>query len=292
MTSLPRVIPDLEGANYVHALTHHLSIAIGTYTYFLHDVTDPDPGLLLTHPILYESQIKCAGGKVAFKYLQHVGVPVLHFLRAGRSSDGDKCEQLHALSYHMHRSTTHKINCVQIALIALASTLCTHPLLSDVVKATTSGSFTGKIGSLAYMDRLNEYINLLQEQRNGKFAAFETALHYSHHLIAMMHVEQMWTCASAGDSPLHDPMRQSILNAAEVIRQDMLAKLGTDLTMVDERNPFWHTGNPTNWNGNKMAKKPWEYVWDVAEGRVAGKGRVAVESSDAYVARVIREQFW
>ena len=44
--------------------------------------------MLLAEPVLYDSQIQHAGGKVVFKYLLNVGNPNLHWLRAGREGDG------------------------------------------------------------------------------------------------------------------------------------------------------------------------------------------------------------
>ena len=45
---------------------------------------------------------------------------------------------------------------------------------------------------------------------------------------------------------LHDPVRQSLLNGAEVVRKALLEKLGSDMTVETTHNPFYHTGNPVN----------------------------------------------
>lgn len=171
---------------------------------------------------------------------------MLHWLRAGRESDGDKCEVLHALAFHMNRSTTHKVNCVLISILSLLSTLATHDKVSGIVKACTSCSITGE--TLTYGDRNLEYLNYLQEQRNATFASFDRALHYSDEIIALLHVRQAWEEAKYGQTRIHDPLKQSTLNAAEVIRQKLRAELTTDLTVATDRNPFFHTGNPVKLN--------------------------------------------
>ena len=142
-TKVPKLIPDFENDAYTHVLAHHLEVTIGNFTFFLHDVTDPPPQLFVSDPVLYVTMIKSAGGLVAYRYLQYAGVPVLNWLRAGRTSDGGACETLHALAFHMNRSTTHKTNCVLISILSLISTLATHDELAAIVKACASFSITG-----------------------------------------------------------------------------------------------------------------------------------------------------
>ena len=87
-TKVPKLIPDFENDAYTHVLAHLVEVTVGTLTYFLHDVTDPPPELFVSDPVLYATMLKAAGGVVAFRYLQYVGIPVLHWLRAGRESNG------------------------------------------------------------------------------------------------------------------------------------------------------------------------------------------------------------
>ena len=144
-----------------------------------------------------------------------------------------------------------------------------------------------------YGDRCLEYVNYLQEQRNGKFASFDRALHYSADIVALMHVRQAWEAAKFGDTRLHDPLKQSTLNAAEVIRQKLHSELGTDLTIATELNPFFHTSNAVKLNaGPKRSYRPWADYWDVAEGRVAGKDRVTRERYDDYIRRYIDDHLF
>ena len=290
---VPKHIPDFDDDGYRHILAHHVECTVGTLTYLLHDVEDPPPSLLLTDPLLYELSIKHAGGLVAFKYLQYVGIPVLEFLRAGRTSDGGMCEQLHALSFHMNRSSTHKVNCVFISLLALWSTCSTHPAIASIIKATVSFSITGRTGSLMYGDRILEWINLIQGLRDGKFSSFEKGMQYTPDLAAMLHAAHAWDCAEHGESSLHDPLKQSTLNAAEVIRAEIHRKLGSDLTIPSEYNPFWHTGNPVKlYSGPRREYRPWMDYWDVAAGRVPGKGRADTEEYAAYIRRIIRDSMF
>ena len=150
---VPKFIASFEQDSYMHVLALLSEITIGTYTYFMADVTFPPPLLLLDHPDSYYELLENAGAKVAFKFLQFVGVPLLHWVQAGREADGGKCEKLHALAFHMNRATTHKVNYVRIALLALMSTLCVSDGLAEIVRATVAFTITGNVGSLMYGDR-------------------------------------------------------------------------------------------------------------------------------------------
>ena len=168
---VPKHIVDFRDDSFRHALAHHLEITIGTFEYFTSDVQHPPNDMLLSNPLLYDSMIQGAGGKVAFKYLLHGGNPILHWLRAQRKGDGDAVESLHAAAFHMNRATTHKVNCVLISLLALWSTTAVEPKIAELVKALVSLSLSGK--TLMFVDRLLEYVNLLQGERDAKFASFE-----------------------------------------------------------------------------------------------------------------------
>ena len=290
---VPKMIPNFENDSYMHVLAHHLEITIGSLTFLIHDVKDPPPELFISNPAMYESLIRKAGGMVIFKYLQNVGIPELHWLLAGRKADGQINEDLHCHAFHMNRATTHKVNCVMISILSILSTCATHPVLSDIVKACSAFSPTGKEGSLMYGDRYAEFLNNVQGDRDGKFAAFETGLHYTEDLVAMMHVELMFRATQVGEADVYDPVRQSTLNAAELIRQDLLAKLSQDLTIDDDKNPFFHTGNPVKLSsGSARTHQPWKDVRDVAYGRVAGKGRVIQETWNAYLDRTLNDKMF
>lgn len=287
-TKVPKLIKNFEGDTYKHVLTFDLELAIGIMQFLTIDVTSPAPELLTSQPVLYDAQLQSAGAKVVFKWLLMVGNPALHWLRAGRQGDGSKVEKLHPISFHMYRATTHKVNCVLISLLGLLSTCATPDPIAEIVRACVSFSWTGRVGSLVYGDRLVEQFNLWQSWRDGKYAAFEKALQYTPDMAAMIHVAQVWDCFQNGDHESHDPVTQSILNGAAVVRAELKKKLGTDLTVKTTHNPFWHTGNPVNLaNGSTRINRPWEFIWHVADGTAAGKGRVTVESYAEYIERTM-----
>ena len=65
-------------------------------------------------------------------------------------------------------------------------------------------------------------------------------------------------------SGLREPIRPSLLNGAERIRQELKKTLGTDLTVASNINHFWHSGpvdmaNPSNW----QQKHPHKWMWAV-----------------------------
>ena len=180
-----------------------------------------------------------------------------------------------------------------ISILSLLSTCSTHPKIAEIVKSCLAFSPTGNVGSLMYGDRYLEYLNRIQGDRDGKFAAFEKGIHYTPDISAMLHVDQVWDMAINGHSPLHDPVRQSMLNAAEVVRKQLQDKLGTDLTVRNEYNPFFHTGNPVKLSsGNARSYRPWEDIKHVAAGKVPGMNREQREAWNAHVKRMIDEHMF
>lgn len=287
----PRLVQDFVNDSFRHMLAFDLELAIGTWLYFISDVTDPNPMLLITDPAAYEAAIQSSGGMVAFKFLEDIGTPVLHWLRSGRDGNGDKVEKLHAHAFHLNRSTTHKVNCVLISLLAIMSTRCVEPEIAAIVKSTVAVSITGR--SLQYVDRLLESLNFLQEQRDGKFAAFDRSLHYSDEIEAMLHVAHAWEMMEHGEAASNDPITQAMLNGAATVRRELREKLGTDLTLPTDTNPLWHTGHAVKVSGtNVKGMQPWLFRKHVARGACAGEQRSLRENWQRYVERVIAEQLF
>lgn len=233
---LPKKIQDFKDDSFRHVLAHTLEVTIGTYTWMIADVTDPSPLLLLSNPETYEGAIQHAGGLVSFMYLRDVGTPALHWLLTGRDGDGGRAEKLHAHSFHVNRATTHKINCVMISLLAIMATTCVDPQLAGIIKELICVSATGR--SLQFADRMLENINNMQEQRDGKFAAFDRSMHYSDDIEAMLHVAHAWEAAEKGDAASNDPITQAILNGAASVRAELRRRIGTDLTTPSDKNPW------------------------------------------------------
>ena len=90
-----------------------------------------------------------------------------------------------------------------------------------------------------------------------------------------MHVAQAWEVAQNDESSLHDPVTQGLLNGAEVVRAELLAKLGTDLTVQKETNCFWHTGHEVKLTGSTDSRglQPWEFMKNVSLGTATGLNR-------------------
>lgn len=150
--------------------------------------------------------------------------------------------------------------------IGLASLLCTHPKVAAVVKAYSSISLLGRTGRNMYIDRLLEYVNLLQQQRMNAFVGFDTALHHTPLLRAMLHVDHAYCEAAHGAAPTEQPLTNSMLNQARLLQDLFLKELGRDLTVPNEHNAFWWTGVKQNmYDGEFRFKMPWvwaERVWD------------------------------
>ena len=274
--NLQKRIPNLENNNYAHVLTFLQAVAVAIVVYFTIRVHSPRPALLYANPAAYYQQIHSAGGKVLFQCLLHVGFPVLTYQRSIRSRDGTLLPELHAYAVHLHR-VVHKTQEKVIMVIALLGYYCIHPALQVLKAAFCAMSVLGRMGSCMAFDRFVEYINLRQSQRNSSFRAFDAALHYTPHLLPMLHVDAAYTAAvsggEAGGDAGYDPrMIHEVQRLVELFE----SKLGRDLTIPSSTNPFWHTGNAVQLDsGSAAGMRPWFHLWDVWSGQSAGDGLVA-----------------
>mmetsp|Transcript_37733 Transcript_37733/g.90581 ORF Transcript_37733/g.90581 Transcript_37733/m.90581 type:complete len:182 (-) Transcript_37733:136-681(-) len=178
-------------------------------------------------------------------------------------------------------------------MLALISYLCVHNKLAAVVFAYSAVSLLGRVGRCMAIDRLLEYVNLLQQKRMNAFIGFDTALHHTPLLRAMLHADHAYEEAVHGAAKTDDPMTKSMIFQARLLQDMFLAKLGGDWTRVDDTNPFWYTGTATPMSqGDFRYRTPWEWVHRVAQGLSRGHGRVHSESWHAYAAAFIRKGLW
>ena len=274
--NLQKRIPNLENNNYAHALTFLQAVSVAILVYFTTVVHSPPPALLYANPTAYCQQIHSAGGKVLFYCLLYAGCPVLTYQRSIRSADGGSLPELHAYAVHLHR-VVHKTQEKVIMVIALLSYYCIHPALQLLKRVFCAISLLGRLGSCMAFDRLVEYINLRQSQRNSSFRAFDAALHYTPHLLPMLHVDAAYTAAvsggDAGGDAGYDPrLIREVQRLVELFEQ----KLGRDLTIPSPHNPFFHTGNAVQLDGGAaQSHRPWQHVWNVESGQSAGDGLAA-----------------
>ena len=139
-------------------------------------------------------------------------------------------------------------------------------------------------------DRLLEYVNLLQQQRMNAFSGFDSALHQTDLLPAMLHVDHAYEEAVHGSSPTEEVMTRSELFSARSLQDLFLSKCGSDLTIASNSNPFWHTGNATSFSGGDYREQqPWEYIWRVAQGLAVGRGRSSMQSDVEFVMDFLRD---
>jgi hypothetical protein len=61
------------------------------------------------------------------------------------------------------------------------------------------------------IDRLLEYVNLLQQKRMNAFIGFDTALHHTPLLRAMLHADHAYEEAVHGAAKTDDPMTKSMM---------------------------------------------------------------------------------
>jgi len=271
---------------YHHVMTHVREDYVGTLSYFLLDVTNPPPSLLLDDHETYLSRLKSAGAIAAFQSMKLVGCPASHYQLAGRMGDGDRVMELHGLSFHACRAWAYKPVEVRVLLNAFLSTEATHPSVSRFVKDTAFFNWLGRKGSYMYVDRAVETVHKVQGERTGKFVTFDSAFQFTEHMPTMLHVLHALDVADNGESSAHDPLRQSTINAADAVRKDLKQQLGTDLTIVDDKSPLYGSAdsNPTVVGTTAVrSHRPWEFLWRVAEGQSTGEGRAKPARWDKYV---------
>ena len=74
------------------------------------------------------------------------------------------------------------------------------------------------------IDRLLEYVNLLQQKRMNAFIGFDTALHHTPLLRAMLHADHAYEEAVHGAAKTDDPMTKSMIFQARLLQDMFLAK--------------------------------------------------------------------
>ena len=282
------VTKDLEHNAYRHHQTAHHATTLAIVAFLLQDVHEPPPALLMRDIDAYLERLQSAGGIVMVHYLKYAGLPILQWQRAARTGDGRKLKILFAYSFHVFRSVAYKPNCVQIAFVAMLGFCCALPSLQTVLLATISLSLLGRNGSNMYIDRLVELINKLQQgaKRSSSAASFQRAIDTTSLLRVLLHVRHAFQAAEHGATETCDPVTPDMLVKARLLQDQLLLKLGRDLTQQSSLNQFHHTGNAVPLDEKEFCvRMPWLWIWRVAFGRSAGCGRSQPESSAAYVRR-------
>ena len=84
-------------------------------------------------------------------------------------------------------------------------------------------------------------------------------------------------CASPNTTttlPPQNPILASTLNGAKFFCDKFVEMCGSDLTVDNPGNPFWHTGTaaPINVPSAVRERRPQKAIWRVAAGLSGGKG--------------------
>ena len=124
-------------------------------------------------------------------------------------------------------------------------------------------------------------------------ASFGRALDLTSLLRAILHVSHTYQASELGAAESDDPITPSMLAQARSLQDHFLAKLGTDLTVHDADNHFWHTGNSVPLaSQHYRTRQPWEWIKRVQTARAAGKGRARQERWDNHALRFVLEHFF
>ena len=228
--------------------------------------------------LISESQTLAPADPNSERITPHIFLTVVHQARRG-------CCWLFPSTCPLH--VCHHLLLV-VSLIFMLSIVATHPKISAVVRAFLSISLLGKIGSNQWCDRLLEYVNFLQQKRMNAFAAFDTALHNSELIPAMLHVDHAFEEAMHGCGPTEEPMTKSMLREANMLRLFFKGLAGTDLTISEDKNPFWHTGNPVPNVDTERERTPWIHWKRVAYAFSKGVGRETREKWDDFIMSWLR----
>ena len=307
---VPKHIESFEADSYKHCTTLIKQDLCGTLAYFLLDVTNPPPSLLLDDPAAYEAQLESAGGIAAFKSILYGSNPAAMYQHAARACDGALVTQLQAFSLHavrflsltlslarfeshpnqralprmwQCRAWAHKPVEARVLLLALLSTEATHPKIAEIVRATNSLPLSDLPGCAMFADRVVEYLNWLQDQRRGTYSAFDHALEFTEAMAGMMHVAY----TASGEKKFGDTLTQADINAAKVIRESLKLRLGTDLTVACTSNGSYHTGGGGDmFRSTAIAsQRPWDFIEGVALGTRTGPGKTRPEHWATYTER-------
>ena len=76
------------------------------------------------------------------------------------------------------------------------------------------------------IDRLLEYVNLLQQKRMNAFIGFDTALHHTPLLRAMLHADHAYEEAVHGAAKTDDPMTKSMIFQARLLQVKIVRNHG------------------------------------------------------------------
>ena len=122
------------------------------------------------------------------------------------------------------------------------------------------------------IDRLLEYVNGIQQKRMGAWQGFENAMHNTPLLYPLLHVDHAYQEAVHGCARTDDPMTNAMLFQARVLQDKFLERLGKNLTINTDVNPFWYSGQavPMRDSTDMHRRQPWLWAKRVQEGRSKG----------------------
>ena len=283
---------DLQHDNATHALNFHRANTAATLLFILCFVRSPPPELFMADPKFYFTQVQNESGIVLLHYLLYGGNPILRYQRAVRTNQGRICKQMMAYSFHVQRSIAFKTKSVLINITCLLGMCCTHPKIQQVLENTGSLSLFGDF--LMAFDRLIEYVNLLQQKRNTAFRGYDSQLHFTKYIKALVHVDAAWKEADGPGHKLDDGIPTFLYNDIFEIYKQLCNTIGPDLVTRTVGNQLWHTGNPVPLDGGDYReRKPWTWIWEVCFGRAVGKGRAWPPVSwRVWVDKWIAESVW
>jgi hypothetical protein len=265
---------DLQHDNAKHALDFHRCIAAACVLLFRLHVQRPPPELFASDPQLYLTMVQNDGAMVCFQYLLHGGSPILRYQRVIRQGQGELLKVMAAYSIHVQRSLAFKTKSVLINFTSLMGLCCAHPKLQQVLHKVACVSIFGDF--LMAMDRFLEYVNWSQQRRNTAFRGFDAQLHFTHFLKPLIQVDAAWREINGGGHGLDDGIPEYLFNDIMRLYTHFATLIPRDITITQKGNPFWFTGNAVPLaDGDFRERTPWAYIWEVASGNSAGRGRKA-----------------
>ena len=117
------------------------------------------------------------------------------------------------------------------------------------------------------IDRLQEYVNMLQQKRMQSFVGFDHALHTTELLLPMLHVNHAYQQALR-NHPLNElPFTNRMIYQTRAVQDLCLQRAGNDLTVRDDLNHVWYSGNHVSLDGGDYRfRKPSVFYSRVSVG--------------------------
>ena len=220
-------------------------------------------------PHRLEELVGCnAGYKILFYYKLQVAGPAMMWQRAQRSNRAQRLNECWAWGFHLWR-TAHRTNYQGYVVQRAYSVRCAHPRLQLLLHQSPSMNISGRAGTCQGKDRRMEYFHAeCTDWNKDSTHSLEDQLFFTQHFHTLDHVNTIWkeTLGLDESSPMETKAGFKTTVGSMVEWMEMRLSLFADKPTY---NPF--TGLDME-VGDVRVKQPWQFISQVAHGRVGPLG--------------------